>query len=220
VQGSRYLVGWAVVATIATAVGVGTVVLVRDEVGGGMVVSTLSHEDVLDQLSAAARTAGASRPALPGPSGPSGVISGPPRATHTPTARPSTSATGPTSTRSGSQPPSPYPTRSFGGHGSTPPPSSTPSPSQPGVTGVLSSSGGSVVARCTGAAGSASVYLLSWSPAQGFAVHEVVRGPGQEAEISFDSSSESVAVTVSCSAGGPVEQVETGGSSWGGGGDN
>jgi hypothetical protein len=49
---------------------------------------------------------------------------------------------------------------------------------------------------------------VSWSPAQGYGVDEVQRGPGQEAEISFGSDSRSVTVQVRCAAGGPVEQVE------------
>ena len=212
-QGSRYLVGWAVVTTIATAVGVGTVVLVRDAVGGGTVVSTLSQQDIRDQLSAAAQTAGTgSQPSIPGPSDPSGATRGPSRPSPTPTARPGpTGAAAP----SASHRPSPSPSGSPGPGRSQPP---SPSPSASSVTGVLSSPGGSVVARCADGSAGASVYLLSWSPAQGYAVNQVARGPGQEAEISFESDSGSVDVHVSCLAAGPVEQVQTGGGDGGGGG--
>ena len=76
------------------------------------------------------------------------------------------------------------------------------------MTAVLSSVGGSVVARCSAASESATVYLVSWSPAQGYSVDEVRRGPAQEAEITFSSKAKQVNVTIHCSSSGPVEEVE------------
>lgn len=68
---------------------------------------------------------------------------------------------------------------------------------------VLASHGGGVVASCQ--AGGA--YLDSWSPAQGFVVGDVRRGPAQVARVTFDPASDSgnstVTMLVSCSAGIP-----------------
>jgi hypothetical protein len=76
-----------------------------------------------------------------------------------------------------------------------------------------------VVAQCTGSRGASQVYLVSWSPAQGYTVAQVQRGPSEEAEIEFASSSTSVSVNIHCTSSGPVQTVESG-DSWapGGGG--
>jgi hypothetical protein len=73
---------------------------------------------------------------------------------------------------------------------------------------VLSSVGGSVVARCSARSESATAYLVSWSPAQGYSVDEVKRGPAAEVEITFRSQSKQVNVSIQCSSSGPVEHVE------------
>jgi hypothetical protein len=59
---------------------------------------------------------------------------------------------------------------------------------------------------------------VSWSPAQGFSAHSVQRGPGEEAEIEFESDRQSYTVHVRCQGGVPVQQVESGDRSGGGGG--
>jgi hypothetical protein len=68
---------------------------------------------------------------------------------------------------------------------------------------VLASHDGDVVASCQ--AGYA--YLDSWSPAQGFIVGDVYRGPAQVARVTFDpaagSNGSAVTMLVSCSAGIP-----------------
>lgn len=68
---------------------------------------------------------------------------------------------------------------------------------------VLTSHGGDAVASCQ--AGGA--YLDSWSPAQGFAVDGVLRGPAQVARVTFvpatGSDDSDVTMLVSCSAGIP-----------------
>ncbi|TVZ00567.1 hypothetical protein EAS64_34840 [Trebonia kvetii] len=98
------------------------------------------------------------------------------------------------------------------------PASATDSPTaggtQPGGT-VLTSRGGDVVASCqTGGA-----YLDSWSPAQGFVVGDVYRGPAQTAKVTFDpaagSGASGVTMLVSCSAGIPSATTHT----WGTGDD-
>lgn len=74
---------------------------------------------------------------------------------------------------------------------------------------VLTSHGGDVVAGCP--AGGA--YLESWSPAQGFVVGDVYRGPAQAARVTFDpatgSGHSALTMLVSCSAGIPSATTHT-----------
>jgi len=95
----------------------------------------------------------------------------------------------------------------------SPPPdpgTASPSPTRSSAVTVrtLASRGGTVVASCQ--AGLA--YLRSWSPAEGFVVDEVRRGPAAETEVRFTSAGEGgteVKLRVECSSGTPVAQVET-----------
>jgi hypothetical protein len=64
---------------------------------------------------------------------------------------------------------------------------------------ALSTPGGTVVAACADGL----VTLLSWAPAQGFAVTDVERGPRERAELKFRGSSGKVEVKVVCAAGQP-----------------
>jgi len=80
--------------------------------------------------------------------------------------------------------------------------SASPSP-QAAVGTVLTSQGGTVVAECrpTG------VYLVSWSPTQGYEATGVIRGPAVTAHVIFESDANSVTMAVSCpdgAAGSPV----------------
>ena len=230
---SRYVLGCAAVAAFSTAVGLGTVVLVRGAVTGGGVES-LSQDQVDAALartttsapeperSASPTTRGSTRPAhhhdaaaLSSPvrsdsgqrDSPQGAATGTPPGVRT--AHSSAPASHPrgsdhtSHTASASPPPAPARTTA------SPTPSTAPSPTGSPITAALSSPGGSVVARCDGPGDSASVYLVSWSPAQGYSVDEVRRGPGQEAEIDFASRSQQVGVSVHCGADGPVAQIET-----------
>jgi len=116
----------------------------------------------------------------------------------------------------GNLPASPAPAEPAGPAG-TPPPVNMPTPAAPTRTGsastVLSSQGGTVVAECQ----SAGVYLVSWSPAQGYEADTVVRGPAATAKVTFDSIANSVTITVSCATGVPTAST-TGGAGGGGGG--
>jgi hypothetical protein len=92
----------------------------------------------------------------------------------------------------------------------TPTPTATPTATQsaagPGT--LLSSSGGTVVASCE----SVGAYLLSWSPAQGYGVGQVVRGPAAVASVVFDAGTRTVTMDISCpgGAGGtPVSSTST-----------
>jgi hypothetical protein len=63
----------------------------------------------------------------------------------------------------------------------------------------LSSVGGNVVARCQ----SGGAYLVYWSPAPGYRVDDVVRGPAQPARLQFQGQGREVKVSVSCVNGTP-----------------
>ncbi len=88
---------------------------------------------------------------------------------------------------------------------------------------VLTSSGGTVVARCA----TAGALLLSWSPQQGFQAGSVVRGPAATARVVFTATASTVTMAVSCSSGVPSAAttvtnaaVEDNGGGEGGGGGN
>ena len=68
-----------------------------------------------------------------------------------------------------------------------------------GTGSVLSSQGGNVVASCQ----SAGVYLISWSPQQGYAIDDVRRGPAAQAWVTFESPANSVVMEVTCQGGVP-----------------
>ncbi len=72
------------------------------------------------------------------------------------------------------------------------------------VVRTVASRGGSVVAACT----SGRVTLRSWSPAVGYRVDEVNRGPATEVEVKFVSSSSEVQLKVRCVSGVPTGQSE------------
>jgi hypothetical protein len=215
VRGSRYVAGWVVVAALATSVAAGTLELVRGAVGGGTAVDALSQADVASAYGAAQQSSTAA-PGSSSTAGPSAWRS----STKAPSTRPSHPLTSPSQPRAGGRTttataqPTSAPT-----HPASPPPSHSPSPTPSSITKLLSSPGGSVVAQCTGSGDNGSVYLVSWSPAQGYFVDSVHRGPSVEAEIEYDSDAQSVSVTIQCASSGPVQSVETG-SGWGGGGDD
>jgi len=65
---------------------------------------------------------------------------------------------------------------------------------------VLSSQGGTVVADCR----PGGAYLVSWSPNPGYESGTVIRGPTTMAQVTFNSTANSVTMMVSCSAGVPT----------------
>jgi hypothetical protein len=69
-----------------------------------------------------------------------------------------------------------------------------------GARQLLSTPGGTVVAECDGR----NVWLASWTPAQGYRVGEVERGPDDDAEVTFHGSENRIEVEVECPAGRPV----------------
>jgi hypothetical protein len=85
------------------------------------------------------------------------------------------------------------------------PPSPTGPPSPPAaaavaVADVVTSPGGTIVARCTGSA----VEIVSASPAQGFRLDDEREG----SRMQFESEDTKVAVQLSCQGGRPVGAVE------------
>lgn len=77
---------------------------------------------------------------------------------------------------------------------------------QPTAGTLLTSAGGSVEASCK----PGGAYLISWSPAQGYEVGDVVRGPAAVASIQFERLTTELDMTVSCSSGTPVAKVSDG----------
>lgn len=79
------------------------------------------------------------------------------------------------------------------------PPSAPPG----GIERIITSDGGSVVARCT----PAGAYLVSWSPAQGFRSDDVRRGPAASARVAFERPGRKYVITVKCVGGMPQGSV-------------
>ena len=68
---------------------------------------------------------------------------------------------------------------------------------------LLSSPGGSVLAGCAGSG----AYLISWSPQQGYAADNVVRGPAAAARVVFLAGQAGVSLTVTCTGSVPSAVV-------------
>ena len=94
--------------------------------------------------------------------------------------------------------------------GSPPPSATPPAPApqpapQPATTG-LASVGGTLVAGCQ----PAGAYLVSWSPAQGYEVSWVSRGPAANAKVVFEGLRNLVTMVVSCRGGVPAASTTVG----------
>ncbi|GAA0360372.1 hypothetical protein NE235_21395 [Actinoallomurus spadix] len=90
----------------------------------------------------------------------------------------------------------------------TPPPHATGGAPTAGTTRALSTSGGSVLARC-GPADTA--YLLSWTPAQGYGVDDVDRGPGARASVKLEAGhGRKLVIQVTCRSGVPTATTTDG----------
>lgn len=73
------------------------------------------------------------------------------------------------------------------------------------ATRVVTTPGGSIIARCQGH----SVYLVSWTPRQGFESDDEIRGPARTAYLEFESDHLKVHVTIQCRRGAPHPQIAT-----------
>lgn len=167
--------GWALAAVAAAVVGVLSLSLLGSGITGGQ-VHVLSARDAASAWASATPGPGSG---APGP----GTTTTAPTGPSTDTA-PSTEATPPSGSTANAT------TR-------------TASPSSSGpkaVTRALASKGGTVVARCR----AGQVYLVSWTPRQGFEIDDPLRGPGSTAYVKFDSDELEVHVTVGCRGGRPV----------------
>jgi hypothetical protein len=68
---------------------------------------------------------------------------------------------------------------------------------------LLTTADGSVLASCQ----PGGAYLVYWSPAQGFSVDDVARGPAQDASVTFSNQAGGVVMRVSCPSGTPVAHL-------------
>ncbi len=103
------------------------------------------------------------------------------------------------------QPSSPTGPRSASGAGGTSKTSGAGGTSGSGGTNgasgtILTSSGGTVMARCE----PAGAFLQSWSPQVGFQESSVARGPATTARVVFTSGAATVTMVVSCASGAPT----------------
>ena len=208
------------------AVGVGAwLVGVGAATGGSLLAVSLLGQGIAasssQQLTAAAVTralaAESTEPAVSslGAASPHTVTPSPTRSPRTrPPATPTPQTQVTTSDRSASADPTtsprPHPSPSASAR---PTPTPTPTQSTPAPT-VLTSQGGSVVAECL----PGGAYLLSWSPTQGYEAGQVLRGPAPTAQVTFQSTANSVTMAVSCSTGVPTATTTVGPGDDGGGG--
>ncbi|MGV9328485.1 hypothetical protein [Streptosporangium sandarakinum] len=174
--------GWLITAIIATGAGV-TVIGVLGEPLADSAGRPLSAREVREALARAtpaadATAAGPAPSADPTAAGPVSTT-----ATEAPADAPAAPTAGPSATPT-AVPVSP----------ATSAPTTAGSP--PGHSRLIATAGGNVIARCDGGL----VTLRSWSPAQGFHVDKVDRGPDRRARVEFESESGEVRVEVRCSA--------------------
>ncbi|MET9066232.1 hypothetical protein [Streptosporangium sandarakinum] len=174
--------GWLITAIIATGAGV-TVIGVLGEPLADSAGRPLSAREVREALARAtpavdATAAGPAPSADPTAAGPVSTT-----ATEAPADAPAAPTAGPSAT------PTAVPVTP-----ATPAPTAAGSP--PGHSRLIATAGGNVIARCDGGL----VTLRSWSPAQGFHVDKVDRGPDRRARVEFESESGEVRVEVRCSA--------------------
>jgi hypothetical protein len=91
-------------------------------------------------------------------------------------------------------------------------PAAAGSPTGSGQTRTVPAHGGTVNARCAGG----QVYLISWSPAQGYQVDEVHRGPGRVASVLFKAAHREWVLRVHCVGGIPEADAGSTGDDRGG----
>lgn len=97
----------------------------------------------------------------------------------------------------GSQSTSPQP------EATAPQPKATAPTTPEGVSRVLATPGGTIIARCH----NGDATLLSWSPAQGFNVEEIHAGPARTATLFFDTGRTQLQVRVTCDTGVPTSRT-------------
>jgi hypothetical protein len=173
-----------VVTAVAAAVA-GTAAL--NTLGAGILgpsTHALTRSEVRDRL------AGSTVPSVAAPST-SAPASPPPLSTPAETGAPATDPPAAQTAQAGG----PVATAGPGGGAAPPPPPVQPLPR----TEVLATAGGTIVAECAGDR----VTLRSWSPAQGYEVDDVDRGPAARARVKFKGDRGEVRVEVKCVGGAP-----------------
>ena len=201
---AKYAAVWVAVAATATVTGLAAGSVVRGAVGGDDATITLSQEQVVARLSGSTSGPGPAPTSATARLSPKPSATGVPHPSMSPTVAP-THGSGPTqsggpTTHTG--PPSKPPT-------SPPTNAPTPTPTPTSRSGLIYSSGGSVVAQCSGSA----ARIVSVSPAQGYHVATAEYGPAQELEVVFASSAggQAVGIHITCRNGAPVGQVDDSG---------
>ncbi len=106
-------------------------------------------------------------------------------------------------------PAAPAPPRTpAGAAGTSKAPRSSPDPSPSSAAPTeqaFTTAGGVVDAQCS----AAGAYLMSWSPATGYRIVTVNRGPAPQTSVVFGGA-QTITVTVTCSAGAPQATVQIG----------
>ena len=147
-------------------------------------------------------------PSAPGFSAP--VVAGKPAGTAAPTSRPthlSGVAAGQESTSRAALPPTivATPPSTTAGPTATPTTEPTTAPTTPAPTGtLLTSKGGTVLARCDGLGKSK---LVAWKPKPDWTVYSVAAGPAVTTSIVFKNGASKIRMTVTCVAGKPTAVV-------------
>src|SRR5262245_11930846 len=213
-----YWLGVAIVATTSATL------VIAYSVGAGPLA--FGNDDVARYLADNDPVAGsAPRPASPGTArdgaghegGTSGAAGGVTGGTASSQVAPGVNDPGVTvGTAPGGDPAAPGAANQAPAGGSGPPPTTAPTASAPGL---LFSTGGSVVAICTGTTAT----LQTWTPKPGFRADDVAAGPATQVSVKFKSDTDgSFLVVVTCAQGTPTlsEQVipDHGGPGGGGGG--
>ncbi|GAA3133978.1 hypothetical protein GCM10010466_25760 [Planomonospora alba] len=86
------------------------------------------------------------------------------------------------------------------------PPAAPPAATGPqAVTGAFSYAEGAVTAACE----EGRALLLSWTPAPGYGVEEVERGPAATASVVFESDDRTAVISLTCPAGKPVAALRS-----------
>lgn len=176
--------GWLAAAIVATVTGIAVVTLIARLLIGPPADDPLSQDDVAGALATS----------------PSPTVAGV-AVEETPSPSPSTASPSPSPKK-----PRPEPERRTRSPEPEPTPSDSPSPDKAPKprTRALNTPGGTVVARCAGTR----VTLLSWSPAQGYAVDDVDPGPAKQATVTFERSRSEVQAKVTCVEGRPFIRVD------------
>jgi serine/threonine-protein kinase len=185
----RRFLGSAVAWFAGAAVAVGVGVLALSLIGNGLAAGSTRA------LTPEAAPLG---PALPGVSLPGPALSLPPLSAISPSPSPTPATPGATAR---SRRATPHSTRSPT-PSATPPATSTHTPPSPPAfnsTRQFTFDGGMIVVRCQ----PNGTYLISWSPAQGFSVRGVHRGPDTDVGVVFAGNHQLIQLGARCVSGVP-----------------